>query len=669
MRALLSAASAALFLSAFAAEKVELASVDFSVDRGTGVVRRPDPTGCPAFAVVAPKDVPGPTVKAAEFGFSPTNDDNAAALNAAVAACRARGARRLVLAPGVYRCFGDRGVFIEGFEDFTFDGAGAELVFCRPPTYPMLPSWDHDSNRANFVIRNCRRMKIGDLKMDWDWRRLPLATCSKVVAVHVDEKTDNASYCDFELLGHGGRHALYGKPFPVQRTQPMTPDFRRFLAGPQWWHGTYEGDVTTKTEWLSPTRIRVYPAVRDPSLPHWDGPNERKFDARQNRAWAKHMKVGDSVRIAHTYYGKGGITLDSNSDFELHDVDIYACFGHAIYIDGTQTRWRMRNVTVAPRDLRHPISSTADSVHFVRSCGMAEIDNLKVSLEADDAINVHDRFTVAKRVGERELEIILERGGRFFRPAVGDTVELRDPGYNALGWFGKVEKLDGERIVFDRSVPEQTPEEGWFLVMDRTASSDGIVIRNCNFEDMEMRTLINVSDATVENCRFVRTNGDALRCLADYTLKWWCEGMGATNIVVRNCTFEANCVREMVGSYYSLGADFVTWLGCPKEVRPDRLDRTFVSDILVEKCTFRDSLGYFADLRFGTGLTFRGNVIERTGARTNCRETSGSARVEGVKGIRFERNVFRHPRGTPPPRLFVTPDVSDLALEGNWVEP
>ena len=643
-----------------------LAALPFDVDRGA-VSRHADPTGCPAFEIAAPRPAGKVTVSALEFGFSPTNLDNGAAIEAAVRAAKARGAAKVTLAPGVYPCYGACGVLIEDMSDFELDGCGAELVFRRPPTFPMVPSWDHDSSRANFLVRNCRRTRIGRFDMDWDWKTMPLATCSRVVAVHVDEKNDNASYCDFDLVGHGERHALYGKPFPVQRTQPMTADFKRFLKGPQWWHGTYEGDMGAKAEWLSPTRVRVYPAVRDPSQPFWDGPNRREFSAKLNRAWAGQAKVGDAVRIAHAYYGKGGFTLDSNSDFELHDVKVYSCFGHAIYVDGSQTRWAMRNVSVAPRDWRHPISSTADAVHFVRSHGKAVIDNLTVKLESDDAINVHDRFTVAKRAGERELEVVLERQARYFTPAVGDTVELRDPGYNALGWFGKVVRLDGERIVFDRPVPERDPAEGWFLVFDRTASSDGVIIRNCTFEDMEMRTLVNVSDATVENCRFVRTNGDALRCLADYTLKWWAEGMGATNIVVRNCTFDSNCVRELVGSYYSLGADFATWLGRPDQVATDRLNRRFVSDILVEGCTFRDSLGYFADLRFGTDIVFRGNVIERTGRRAECRETSGSARLERVANVTFENNTIIRPKDSPAPRIDVADGVENVVLRGNRI--
>lgn len=652
-------------------------SLPFDVDLGKAAERWM-PTGCPAFEIAPPREKCGLVVKAEDFGLSETNENNFAAIQAALDEAKRVGAAKVVLKPGIYRCFGGsgyklrsslpaEGIVLDGFEDFVFDGAGAELVFRRPSTYPMVPGWDHDSLRANFVIRNCRRVTVGNFSMDWDWRTMPLATCAKVAAVHVDEKVDNASYCDFELLGHGERHPFYGQRFPVQRTQPMTSDFKRFLKGLNWWHGTFEGDMAAKTQWLAPTRIRVYPAVVDPTAPRWTGPGERKFNPAMNRKWAGQMKVGDYVRIAHAYYGKGGFTLDSNSDFTLHDVNVYSCYGFGVYVDGTQTRWAMRNVSFAPRDWRHPISSTADSVHFVRSCGKALFDNLTVRFEADDAINVHDRFTVVKRIGKRELKVVLERGARYFLPAVGNDVELRDPGYNATGWKGGCVRVEGETVLLDRDLPASDPEEGYFLLFDRTASSDDVIIRNCIFDDMENRVLVNVSNVTIENCLFRRTNFDALRCIADYTLKWWAEGMGTTNVVVRNCRFEDNCVRECVGEVWSLGADISCWLGRPKQVDESRLDRRFISDILVEGCAFRDSLGYFADLRFGTGFTFRNNLIERTGHRAECRETSGSVRLERVGNVCFENNEFRIPDGMSIPHLFVADGVEGVSLKGNRI--
>lgn len=625
--------------------------------------------------VVAPPRVGRGTVYAAAFGFSAANDDNGAAIQSALDSAKKSGAGRLVLAPGVYRCYGPKGVLLDGFEDFVFDGAGAELVFRRPPTYPIVPSWHHDPSRANFVVRNCRRVKIGGFDMDWDWKTAPLATGAKVTKVHVDGTKDFASYVEFELLGHGARHPYFGATFPVQHVNQMTADFATFGdRNCNWWMGTYEGDVGAKSEWIDPVHVRVYPSVFDPAQPHWKGPNSMCDNAKANRAQTRQRHVGEHVRIAHRYYGKGGFTLDSNEDFELHDVNVYACFGFGVYIDGSQRNWTLRNVRFRPRDLRHPISCSADTVHFSHSCGGAVIDGLSTSHGQDDVINVHDRFTVAKPVGERELEVILQRGAIYFMPGVGHEVELRLPTFHPAGWRGNVVSVNGSRIVLDRALPSVDVARKWsvkgepyFLVFDRSASCDRVMVRNAVIEDNEQRCLFNASDVTVENCVFRRSNGDALRLLADYTMTYWCEGTGVTNLVVRNCRFENNCTGLQRDCPWNMGADVVTCVGLPPNVDIVDADKAHVSRILVEGCTFLDSLSYAAALNFGRDIVFRRNRIENSGTRGDCLRTSGSVRLRHVAGVRFEDNEFVVPRGVRRPVFEIGEDVSGLVLQGNSV--
>lgn len=226
-------------------------------------------------------------------------------------------------------------------------------------------------------------------------------------------------------------------------------------------------------------------------------------------------------------------------------------------------------------------------------------------------------------------------------------------------------KNAGERILVDRDLPARIPDEGFWLVFDRTASSDGVILRNCTFEDMEMRTLINVSNATVEDCVFRRTNGDALRCIADYTLTGWAEGMGTTNVVVRNCRFEGNCVREMVGATIRLVRTSLRGSAVRAWSTPD-VSTGGSSLTSWWRTAFVDSLGYFADLRFGTRLTLRNNRIVQTGTRSRCRANSGFVRVERVSDVTFENNVFER-LDDAPPQLDVGKDVEGLVVSGNRV--
>ena len=54
-------------------------------------------TGCAEFAVQRPRGDGTPIVRAADFGFSATNDFNAAAINRAIEHCRRIGAHTLDL--------------------------------------------------------------------------------------------------------------------------------------------------------------------------------------------------------------------------------------------------------------------------------------------------------------------------------------------------------------------------------------------------------------------------------------------------------------------------------------------------------------------------------------------------------------------------------------------
>ena len=198
-------------------------------------------TGCADFWVQKPRGDASPIVRAADFGFSPTNDFNAAAINRALAHCRQIGAHTLELDEGTYNCFDtSHGIVLTNMTDFTFDGRGAILVFRRPAEFRCQPQSELIHEKANILVKNCERVKVCDFKMDWDWERDPLACFCRCTDIHVDETRENASYADL-LFTDFDRHPKYPEPVPVQKLQTMDESREAFTNGPHWAFGFSEG--------------------------------------------------------------------------------------------------------------------------------------------------------------------------------------------------------------------------------------------------------------------------------------------------------------------------------------------------------------------------------------------------------------------------------------------
>ena len=628
------------------------------------------PTGCPDFEVEPPRATGGPVVKAADFGFSTAREDNALALNRALAECRRVKASRLELAPGTYKCFGAEGVRMESLSDFTLDGKGAQLVFFRPreKTRPMQ-QWDNRFDHANLLITNCVRARVCGIVMDWAWERDPLASFGTVVDSHVDA-ADNASWIEYEMRE---RHPLYPEPVPMIVANAVADSLDRFVFKQGgFFSGNSEGHFGARNEWVSPTRLRVWPYVKMPGRmqnPAYD----RLFTAAKNRAVVKSVKKGTTFRLQHFYYGEGGVVMHSNSHLSLEGVHVRACRGFGFQVAGTQHHWQQIDCSVAPPPgVKRPISSTADANHVVQSRGWCKFIRCRWGMQQDDMNNFHDRTTLAMKCGPRALEIVNVRGTSFFPLNVGEELELREDTFAPTGWRGRIVSVDGETCTMDRDVPQEKGVA--FVVFNRSYGTDNIIFRDCAFTDAAARNLFHGSNVTIDNCSFTRTCGTPLRFLAVWTYRVWCEGTGCTNVVVRNCRFDANQVHHWKAK--NLTSEILTcafapqdcdhWIPITNRRLRDRFDvlsggkpyivsnpwQDIVSDILVERCTFRNPRGLVWHMSDGRNLTFRDNTIVIDAPNEDGLSYRGSVLVENAEEVHFSGNRLETKVETPPAGLF-----------------
>lgn len=591
-------------------------------------------TGCADFEIDLPRLTDAKIVRAADFDFSSEGTKNAAALNRAIESCRALGAARLVLEPGFYRCFDENGVRIEKMKDFEIDGHGATLVFRRPPEYRGQPQSERIPEKANILVRDCERIEIRNLSMDWDWESDPLAIAVKCVGRHVDER-DDESYFDLQLTDLK-RHPGYPDPVPVQRIQAFDTENLRFVPGEQWYFGQSEGHFGTKNEWIAPNVLRVWPCVihpgknENPLMGNWHTPT-------LNRDGVRRMKPNGTYRLQHCYYGKNGLYLHGNRHLTIRDVKILSAFGMGVVVDGEQEYWQLVDFVLAPSaDSRRPISSTADGMHVVRSKGHCKYENCLFSLNNDDSMNFHDRFTLAIPVASNALEIINRRGEEYVDMAVGDLLELRNPDFSSTGFRTRLVRKTGELnqgnlLIVDRDLP---PMKGYcFLVWDRNYGTDNVLLRKCTFVDTASRNLFSPSNLTIEDCTFRRTGRHPISLVADYRMSRWCEGFGATNIVIRGCVFEDT-------STLSRGIPAIsTQCTTPDGWDIGKVDCGFVGGrMLIESCLFVRPGGPVLDLPIGRDILFRTSDIVHSATDIRAKEgPSAYVSVRGAENVVLDR--------------------------------
>ncbi|MDO5319788.1 MAG: heparinase II/III family protein [bacterium] len=503
-----------------------------------------EPTGCPEFTVERPRMKAGPVLQAGDFGFSTSTSNNAAALTAVLREAKRVGARRVELASGTYYCHDARGVVAEGLEDVEIDGKGATLVFYRPSDFYDQPQWMNEHAGANVLLKSCRRVRLVNLDVDWDWERDPLGGFVRVCGVNPSERGTFDSSLDLEFVDYA-RHPHFGKPLPVQTLYAADESRDRMRVGDNNYFGQSEGHFGCRMKWLSPNRIRIWPGVKSDCGPY-STQYEDRLKAENNYWTVKRRKVGDFLRLSHYYYGKNCFVVENGEQIVFNGVNILSCRGMGWAFDGTVHHVEVKGCNVLPPHrlgkvakgpVKRPFTTTADVVHVSHgSQGYFKFEDYQAAMNQDDLYNFHDRSSWAAKTGPRELMITQKRGIRYFNPSVGDELELLGKDYSTTGFRAKIERIDGERMLMDREVPDRFREGG--IVFDRARNTSHILIRNCVHEGPTGRCCILAPDVTIDGLVIRHSQGQALKIQSGTTTDKWSEGYGATNVVVRNCVFE-----------------------------------------------------------------------------------------------------------------------------------
>ena len=584
------------------------------------------PLGAKDFEVDAPRNTTGPTLNCADYGVSETNADNTAALRAAFADAKAKGAVKLVLARGRYALNTDAPLLLEDFHDFTFDGGGSVFV-----------SYRHGG--AFMCLRRLLRTKFMNFSLDWDWHRDPLASIVRVK--RVDGNSYDLEFVDYEDFPNKRTAITVLSAYdPKTRSVGVEDGITRYID--------MSGRLKDRFSWLDGRTVRVK-----------DAPGG--------------MAIGQLYRAQHYYYHHNGFSLEDVAHLKLENVTVLSTPGHAFAMGGKSHHVFFDRVNIVPPkdDPKRVITCTADHFHVWQSRGFIKLENCEFSLGADDIMNMHDNTAFVHRTGPRTVRAL--HASVLSTARKGDKIEFRNGDYSPTGFFGTFleakripERKNGFDVTFAEDVPEETKDG--FILFNWAYDTHNVIVRNCNFHDNRARALLILArDVTVENNVFRHQEMGAIKIETGYTYNLWSEGYGVSNVVIRGNLFDT--VNPSGSAAIHRQRSIYTGIYLRTDPSPDTTDYPIIKDILIEGNVFRDNTGVTAYLSSISNVVVRGNVIEDPTPRRKESPYRSQFFLTNARDVKIIDNIYRASPNVKAPGVAYDPEsCAAIVVEGNRVE-
>ncbi len=598
-----------------------------------------DPKGPAEFTIDLPAPAKELEVSVADFGASPEAQDNTPAFNKAIEHCASVKASRLVVPKGAYRFTNVEPITFKGVTDLTFDAQGSSFVFLKEKA--------RDKNSL-VKVDSCVRLSLNNFSLDWDWEKDPLGSTIKLENVAKD-----GSYVEFRFVDYESFPKRNVRAGIIEELDPETMSVGHETAvalGLEFHQGK---DPAPKLEWVSGNLLRLY----------MEGENGRRFVAT--------AKPGAVFRMRHYVYDIHGMDLRDNRHLTLSNINIYSCPGHGILCYGDQSHWQLLKVNIIrPPGSKRPITCTADHQHIICSQGFLKMESCEFSFGGDDCLNVHDNSVFAMKSGPRS---VLTRNLRYSETYhEGDPIEFRNDDFSPAGFTSKLKSVKKpakaglpHEFTFEDEVPAQNGSG--FLLFNRRYASGNVIIRNSFFHDNEARGLLMSGDnMLIENNRFRHTEKAAIMIETGYTGNSWCEGYGASNIVIRNNVFDNINPR---GSYPNewTPAIFID-VYMRRDPSIEKSPYPIIRDILIEGNKFVNSPGALINVCSASNIKFRGNSIVNDKPRIEQLPYRGSIAIESSSKIDVSGNVWHLSPYMKAPSLIIDEATSkDIGCSGNKI--
>ena len=454
-----------------------------------------------------------PTVNVRDFGAIPDDGTNdAAALRAAVQACRVNGAGTLLFPPGKYLLADDKAITLQNEAMSGVHGNALQgLIFNLH--YDYVIGLDFKG------IKNLAIQAAGAELLCDGWME-------PVSLVETENLTINGLSIDYKrppnsigrVIDVGGGHV----DVKFIDECPVT-DGMGFLRTMIWDDGEdrFVGNASVPGgKLIAPQVLRFSP---------FSGP----------------FKIGRVLWALHGFHFRPAILLYKAKNTTLNDISIYAQPGMGI-VGHLSENILMNRLRIVPKPGRY-CSSNTDATHFASCYGSLEFNDCDFAGQGDDATNVHNYYhSIISKQGANGCTFGLTGGFDFHSqkpdvPRVGDTLALvksqtlEEAGYVTVN---KVVGVDPQNayvtIDFSGALP---PDIGNYYLADISALPR-FIFRNSRVKSHRARSVLcKTRMALIEGNTFDGCTGTAIHIGAEGD---WKEGVPSRDIVIRGNTFNRN---------------------------------------------------------------------------------------------------------------------------------
>lgn len=461
--------------------------------------------------------------------------DAVPALRDALAKCRAEGAGRLVLAPGVWNLHPERAdgmmrhisnhdpgckrvaIHLDGVSGFEIDGRGAVLV-CHGV---MIP----------FAVDRSTNVAIRNVTIDWD---KPFHLEGTVVLA-ADDAFEAEMLPGCEVVLRDGR--LYGGMAELFFGEVQDPGQAR--QDFQW---NYWVDPATKAAAAIQPRLSMWNAkLKAFAEVTQTGTNRFRFRNAHNALPA----VGSVIvckGMNRPNRLSPAIHLSSVDGVTVENVTIHHAGGMGVIAEDC-TDPVLRNVRVALRPgSASLVTTTADATHFVGCRGKVVVEDCLFENMLDDSCNVHGVYAIAEGpLGADRLAVSFSHfeqlGTAFARP--GDRMRLlqRDTLLPYADFALKaIDRVNEDYYVL---TPDR-PIAGLYRTnssVENVTTRPEFVYRNNTVRNNRARGILVTSGAkvTIENNRFERPS--MMGVLVEGDNNFWYESGAVEDVTIRGNRF------------------------------------------------------------------------------------------------------------------------------------